>query len=153
MSVLILMNVYLSRAEHAEDAELLTMWLSPMNACSYAMPFISRRAHRGRRAANYVVVIDECVLIRNALYLAQGTQRARRPVGASFVGVSLHGTLSLCRSGCYSSGCHCMAPCLCVGRGVIRRGVIFGTLSLCRSGCHSSGCHFMAPCLCDIPLH
>jgi hypothetical protein len=71
---MILINFHLSRAE---GAELLTMWLSPMNVDSCAMPFISHRAHRGRRVANYVVVTDECLLMRNALYLAQSTQWAQ----------------------------------------------------------------------------
>ena len=51
---------FVSRAGHAEGAELLTMWLSPMNIDSCAMPYVSHRAHRGRRVANYVVVTDEC---------------------------------------------------------------------------------------------
>ena len=32
----------------------------------------------GRGAAHYVVVTDECLLMCNAVCLAQGTQRARR---------------------------------------------------------------------------
>jgi len=119
---------YLSRAGHAEGAELLTMWLSPMNACSCAMPYVSHRGRSGRGVAHYVVITDECLLMRNALYLAQGTQRARRPVGASFVGVSLHGTLSL-------------------RRGVIRRGVIAWHPVSVSVGASLHGAPVISPCI------
>ena len=45
---------YLSRAGHAEGTELLIVWLSQMNACSCAMPYVSHRGRSGRRELRIV---------------------------------------------------------------------------------------------------
>ncbi len=90
---------HMSRAGHAEGTELLIVWLSQMNACSCAMPYVS---HRGRRVRGDLSGVIRRGVIRRGVI-------AWRPVfvsvGVLFVGVSFYGTLSLCQS-----GRHCMAP-------------------------------------------